>query len=183
MSDMFNSELVKVLSWLHANRFSLNIDKSRSILFHGPWRRLCLVYSINQIFNQFGMMHSWKACNLGVSLSLVSWNYLGDNYKTGLTALKVLRNRIKRCMVINKPVRVIEHDDGISKGFHRPLVKIELDKICLVCNGTVLCHSPDSKVHGANMGPIWGRQDPVGPHVGPMNFAFWEATDELDKTR
>ena len=23
------------------------------------------------------------------------------------------------------------------------------------------------------MGPIWGRQDPGGPHVGPMNFALW----------
>ena len=23
---------------------------------------------------------------------------------------------------------------------------------------------PDSRVHGANMGPIWGRQDPGGPH-------------------
>ena len=34
--------------------------------------------------------------------------------------------------------------------------------------------NPDSKVHGANMGPIWGRQDPGGPHVGPMNFAIWE---------
>ena len=32
---------------------------------------------------------------------------------------------------------------------------------------------PDSKVHGANVGPIWGRQDPGGPHVGPMNFAMW----------
>ena len=32
---------------------------------------------------------------------------------------------------------------------------------------------PDSKVHGANMGPIWVRQDPGGPHVGPMNFAIW----------
>ena len=30
--------------------------------------------------------------------------------------------------------------------------------------------SPDSKVHGANMGPIWGRQDPGGPHVGPMKI-------------
>ena len=29
---------------------------------------------------------------------------------------------------------------------------------------------PDSKINGANMGPIWGRQDPGGPHVGPMNF-------------
>ena len=32
---------------------------------------------------------------------------------------------------------------------------------------------PDSNVHGANMGSIWGRQDPGEPHVGPMNFAIW----------
>ena len=31
---------------------------------------------------------------------------------------------------------------------------------------------PDSKVHWANIGPTWGRQDPGGPHVGPMNFAI-----------
>ena len=23
------------------------------------------------------------------------------------------------------------------------------------------------------MGLIWGRQDPGGPHVGPVNFAIW----------
>ena len=46
---------------------------------------------------------------------------------------------------------------------------------------------PDSKVHGANMGPIWGRQDPGGPHVGPMNFAIWgihccaDAIDQFHK--
>ena len=33
---------------------------------------------------------------------------------------------------------------------------------------------PDSKVHGANMGPIWGQQDSCGPHVGPMNFVIWD---------
>ena len=32
---------------------------------------------------------------------------------------------------------------------------------------------PDIKVHGANMGPILGRQDPGGPHVGPMDLAIW----------
>ena len=32
--------------------------------------------------------------------------------------------------------------------------------------------SPDSKVHGVNMGPIGVRQDLGGPHVGPMNFAI-----------
>ena len=45
-------------------------------------------------------------------------------------------------------------------------------------------HVPDSRVHGANMGPIWGRQDPGGMggaggggggvHVGTMNFAIWD---------
>ena len=33
---------------------------------------------------------------------------------------------------------------------------------------------PDSKVHGANMGPIWGRKDPGGSRVSPMNFAIWD---------
>ena len=34
-------------------------------------------------------------------------------------------------------------------------------------------HNPDSKVPGANMGPIRDRQDPGGLHVGPINFAIW----------
>ena len=40
----------------------------------------------------------------------------------------------------------------------------------------------DSKVHGADMGPIWGRQDPGGPMVAPWTllsgerrYVLWEA--------
>ena len=40
---------------------------------------------------------------------------------------------------------------------------------------------PDGKVHGANMGPIWGWQDPGGPHVGPMNLAMWNSSDRIFK--
>ena len=32
---------------------------------------------------------------------------------------------------------------------------------------------PDNKFYGANMGPIWVRQDPGGPYVCPMNFVIW----------
>ena len=32
---------------------------------------------------------------------------------------------------------------------------------------------PDSKVHGANMGPTWVLSAPDGPHVDPMNLAIW----------
>ena len=31
---------------------------------------------------------------------------------------------------------------------------------------------PDSKVHGANMGPTWVLSAPGGPHVGPINLAI-----------
>ena len=34
--------------------------------------------------------------------------------------------------------------------------------------------TPDSKVHGANMGTTWVLSAPVGPHVGPMNLAIWD---------
>ena len=43
---------------------------------------------------------------------------------------------------------------------------------------------PDSKVHGANMGPIWVLSAPDGPHVGPMNFVIWvglvQSCDNMD---
>ena len=35
--------------------------------------------------------------------------------------------------------------------------------------------NPDSKVHGANMGPTWVLSAPDGPHVGPMNLAIRES--------
>ena len=35
---------------------------------------------------------------------------------------------------------------------------------------------PDSKVHGANIRPICGRQDVGGPHVGPVDLAIWGTT-------
>ena len=37
-----------------------------------------------------------------------------------------------------------------------------------------VCNIPDSKVHGANMGPTLGQQDPGGPHVGHVNLAIWD---------
>ena len=35
---------------------------------------------------------------------------------------------------------------------------------------------PDSKVHGANMGPTWILLAPDGPHAGPMNLAIRAVT-------
>ena len=41
--------------------------------------------------------------------------------------------------------------------------------------------TPDSKVHGATIGSSWGRQDPDGPHVGPMNFAISDSEAYLQR--
>ena len=44
----------------------------------------------------------------------------------------------------------------------------------------ILCANPDSKVHGSNMGPIWGRQD-LGGYLGReitltlMNNGGWRS--------
>ena len=57
---------------------------------------------------------------------------------------------------------------------------LDIGDICSTRNDLSMAHdmaieaTPDSKVYGANVGPIWGRQDPGGPHVGPMNFAIWD---------
>ena len=40
---------------------------------------------------------------------------------------------------------------------------------------------PDSKVHGANMGPTWVLSAPDGPHVGPMNLTIRVST--LDRLK
>ena len=40
---------------------------------------------------------------------------------------------------------------------------------------TIQSQDPDSKVHVANMAPIWVRQDPGGPNVDPMNLTIWGA--------
>ena len=47
--------------------------------------------------------------------------------------------------------------------------------------------TPESKAHGANMGPIWVLSAPYRPHVSPMTFAIRDHTvqtgiSELYKT-
>ena len=39
-------------------------------------------------------------------------------------------------------------------------------------DGKTLVDIPDSKIHGASMGPTWVLSAPGGPHVGPMNLVI-----------
>ena len=45
--------------------------------------------------------------------------------------------------------------------------------LCCFWRNMQVTKTPESKVHGANMGPTWGRQDPGGSHVGLIKIAIW----------
>ena len=62
----------------------------------------------------------------------------------------------------------------MHEGRFYPVRNRQLHSPILVAVWLSVGHNPESKVHGANMGPIWGRQGPGGPHVRPMNSAIWE---------
>ena len=62
---------------------------------------------------------------------------------------------------------------------HRPLAQTALRLLSIMAtmwiqmsDGLEEVTFPDSKVHGAYMGPTWGQQDLGGPHVGPMNLVI-----------
>ena len=82
-------------------------------------------------------------------------------------------------------VKIIAWSKIVSKPIFQLLIpQVRQCQISKLADGvqqvtyTCACHlhrkNPDSKVHGTNMGPIWGRQDPGGPHVCQMNFAIWK---------
>ena len=39
-------------------------------------------------------------------------------------------------------------------------------------NPAWISNTPDSQIHGANIGPTWVLSAPDGAHVGPMNLAI-----------
>ena len=85
-------------------------------------------------------------------------------------------------------IRVMSHECQVVS-FHWPLNCL-LNSLCKLTSkktskfpiiGTnikVPHYCPDSKVHGANMGPTWVLSAPDGPHVGPMNPAIMVALCE-----
>ena len=55
-----------------------------------------------------------------------------------------------------------------------PLLQFAWSKYVAFVSGN---GNPDSKDHGANMGPTWVLSVPGGPHVSPMNLAIREAAN------
>ena len=62
------------------------------------------------------------------------------------------------------------------------LGSIAIQRVLFKVYGSIAAQSdyiPDSKDHGANMGPTWVLSAPDGPHLGPMNLAIRNGIIEL----
>ena len=53
--------------------------------------------------------------------------------------------------------------------------KICINFLYIIMDSWFTCMNPDSKLHGANMGPNWVLSVSDGPHVGHMKLAIREA--------
>ena len=113
-------------------------------------------------------VRSWKSL-VGKWYSLVSCNSNGISHIPNHQYIEQIQVRKRIVLLIvstkKKVGDVLVHYMARSSA---AVLLTVLDILFFFCG-----ESPDSRVHGANMGPIWGRQDPGGPHVGPMNFAIF----------
>ena len=155
------------LLWCHNDNDSVSNHQPHDCLLNWLFRhrskktsKLCitgLCEGNSLVTSEFPTQRASKAENVSIW-----WHHHEQNTK----ALDVLYHQIPYVQELIRPnisswnVPIDVADLSSTKRFYRKLTQNAFDK-------------PYSKVHGANMGPIWGRQDPGGPYVGPMNFAIW----------
>ena len=95
--------------------------------------------------------------------------------------------------IIKQNENIYYHQIKAHKVSQKMLKFIGWGKLSNVCSRQTIFLTrsqqwPDSKVHGANMGPTWDLSAPDGPHVGPTNLAIgvilWETlVQEVGATR
>ena len=172
-------------------------------MVYGKYHHLCEVYaSISYIRISSSQplilpMHLSNIRSIN-SIAILPWNVLSwsmaskkmkINYRTS-TESAAMERRLEKLLNFD----ISEHMSTywrcqFGKHFVKELLNRCIFDTCFTCQFaymnisttffsycSIYHKNPDSKVHGANMGPIWGRQDPGGPHVRPMNFAIMELT-------
>ena len=102
---------------------------------------------------------------------IVNWT-LGVNFSEILIGIQTFPLKKVRVKMSSGKLRPFCLGSGLLNDYSPQLYPTH---VAIDMNGGDNIANPDSKVHGANMGSIWGRQDTDGPHVGPVNFAIWEA--------
>ena len=69
--------------------------------------------------------------------------------------------------------------DNISWGLSAPQILTKHMKLMWsLYDDYITVLIPNSKVHGANMGPTWVLSAADGPHVGPMNLTIRDGSGQ-----
>ena len=139
--------------------------------------------SIHSPIKSPGFMH-WLYCFISVSWfssskhrekRIGSWFYEMQHPSSHLRGT-LLSDKAKHSMV--SMVRITPKWTNGASVTHIPyLIK--------AWSGNKILYTPDSKVDGANMGPIWVLLAPGGSHVGPINLVIWDimSTMKLEELR
>ena len=101
----------------------------------------------------FDIAHNIIACDMQYRYCSVFWR-CGINWKRSMWYRDYIDGLVQDCS-------------------NSSALAVELLQSCtepLICSSYKIWQSPDSKVHGANTGPIWGWQGPGGPHDGPWTL-------------
>ena len=80
-----------------------------------------------------------------------------------------IKNYVQTHMVWNY-LSMPKNNDSLWYGMDEQLHHSKLVRLLIHLVWAIINDFPDSKVHGASMGPTWDPQDPGGPHVGHMNW-------------
>ena len=100
------------------------------------------------------------------------WLHVCKGWSSSMIFVSVISCHALGLKYLGYPI-VWKYPEGFDFNDHTEAVRSRPLSIRITHWSAKLKNHPDTNVHGANMGPIWGRQDPVGPHVGPMNIAIW----------
>ena len=145
------------------------------------WTRASLVPK--HYLNQCWLIVNWSPGNKFSEISIRILLFLFQKMYLKMSSAKMAAILPKGRWVKTETTMSVstDHSPVNPLWYYVPEICMDSVWVCLVLNVYAysvvhISHHHDSKVHGANMGPIWGRQDPGGPHVGPMNFAIWACT-------
>ena len=114
----------------------------------------------------------WRA-----AFTWVEWIIMCLLYRANLLTTSPPMNNLLQCTLFNQKHQCICHYHTLT-AFHKGTI-YDISWMARIHVPSLIARfmGPTSDPSGAgrtqNMGPIRGRQDPDGPHVGPMNFAVW----------
>ena len=105
ISDAVNDELGKIFEWLLANKLSLNVSKSKYMVFHSPQKAISTLKSLKPTINGIPLSKTTEFNFLGTIITeTLSWkahsNYVGNKLARTIGIMKRLKHTLPRSSLL-----------------------------------------------------------------------------------